>query len=179
MKKFTTTMLLGVSAGLSACVAQAESAAGFVHAEVPSNGMALVSMPFHPFGSGLLDDVLQGRLVGDDNPHSSDSMSLWLNDSQAMTNAWLGSFPDNPELDGHWVAGTSSADARLFDLSFSSGDAFFIHNRQPFPAHVFVSGSVPLDATTDVGVFPGLNLLSFAYPSSGSATNALLDGMQG
>ena len=178
MKKQGLIVLLFTCMAISSGYASAASVAGFVHTEVPSNGMALVSVPFVPFGEGLFDDVLAGGLTGDDNPFFADAMSFWLNDSQAMTNAWLAAFINGTELNGHWVVGTSSTNARPFDLSLSCGDAFFIHNRQSSPAHVFVSGFVPLETSRGFNVFPGLNLRSFAYPSSGSATNALFDGMQ-
>ena len=87
MKKQVLMKLLFTCLAFSFGYASADAVAGFVHTEVPSNGMALVSVPFVPFGEGLPDDVLAGGLTGDDNPFFADAMSFWLNDSQSMTNA--------------------------------------------------------------------------------------------
>ena len=53
--------MLGLA--LTTTAARGDSAAGFFRAEAPSNGTVLVSMPFHPFAEGRLDDVLRGTLA--------------------------------------------------------------------------------------------------------------------
>ena len=179
MNKRTVFAFLFSCTAFCVCNVQAASVAGFVQTEIPSNGMAIVSMPFVPFDDGLLDDVVGGQLTGDDNPYFSDSISLWLNDTQTMTNAWLASFADGSLLNGHWVVGESSEDAQPFDFALSLGDTFFFNNRQPFAKHVFLSGYVPLEDQAEGEVSYGLNLLSSRFPAPIAVTNVLTDGMRG
>jgi len=120
--------------------ARGDSAAGFFRAETPSNGTVLVSMPFHPFAEGRLDDVLRGTLVPGAIPGEGADASLWIAEAQSMTNAWLQAQGEDGAP--RWVGGTSAEDATPFEQPLSAGDALFIRNRQPAPAHVFLSGLV-------------------------------------
>ena len=166
--------MLGLA--LTATAARGDSAAGFFRAEAPSNGTVLVSIPFHPFAEGRLDDVLRGTLAPGVIPGEGADASLWIAEAQAMTNAWL----QAPGEDGapRWVTGNDPADATPFDLPLSAGDALFIRNLQPAPAHVFLSGLVPFDPDCPAAVQPGLNLLSSGFPFDMPATNAAFEGMR-
>ena len=166
--------MLGLA--LTATAARGDSAAGFFRAEAPSNGTVLVSMPFHPFAEGRLDDVLRGTLAPGVIPGEGADASLWIADAQSMTNAWL----QAPGEDGapRWVTGNDPADASPFDFLLSAGDALFIRNREAGLAQIFLSGLVPFEASRPVFVQPGLNLLSSGFPADMPATNAAFEGMR-
>ena len=172
--KWLCSGMLGLA--LTTTAARGDSAAGFFRAEAPSNGTVLVSMPFHPFAEGRLDDVLRGTLAPGVIPGEGADASLWIADAQSMTNAWL----QAPGEDGapRWVTGNDPADASPFDFPLSAGDALFIRNFQSASAHVFLSGLVPFEASRPVFVQPGLNLLSSGFPADMPATNAAFEGMR-
>jgi hypothetical protein len=137
---------------------------GFVQVTVPSNGYALVSMPFEPFAPGV-NAILGGQLTGSTGTNAADVLMRWLPAAQVYTNAWRAAGFGDPALDGLWIewpAGTPTSSS----LTLSAGDAFWLQSRQPFEQRAFVAGRVPLASSASTTLVPGLNLSGYPYATS-------------
>jgi hypothetical protein len=162
-----------VSGGLHA---ETAPPVGFVRLVVPSNGQALISMPFDAFDPAL-NAVLSGQLTGSTNSLLSDRISFWLPNAQSYTNAWLASGLGDPNLDGLWVSGFDEP-VLPSALAIAPGTAFWLANRQPSEQSVFLTGRVPLESPVARLIVPGLNLVGYPFAASTAleATTLLSSG---
>lgn len=133
--------------------ASADDVIGVVRVDAPSGSAVEVAVPFEPLGSARIADFLSGGFVGDGG---GDSDRLWHVSSRD------GSVAVSVFSNGVWVgaADGSSSAARV-----RAGDALVFRPGQDESAELYLFGRVPASAGLTATLFPGLNLLSWGYPS--------------
>ena len=143
----------------------ADDAVGIMEVSVPSGAPVPFALPFEPLGDGRPGSFLSGPFVGDGDAARSDAFLHFY--SESVTGAvrtatgWIAPGGGSPDS----VLPAEPGDALVLDPAPSS---------EPFRFHVF--GRVPLEGTLSDEILPGLNLLSFGYPSE-IATNDLPFGI--
>ena len=142
----------------------ADDAVGVMEVAVPDTAPVPFALPFEPFGDGRPGAFLSGPFVGDGNDGRSDTL---LHVSGTVTGAvrtaigWVA--PGDGEVSS--VLPAEPGDALVLDPAPLS---------EPFRFRVF--GRVPFVGSLADEILPGLNLLSFGYPSS-VMTNGLPYGV--
>ena len=132
---------------------------------VPGGAPVPFALPFEPLGDGRPGSFLSGPFVGDGDAARSDVLLHFY--SESVTGAvrtatgWIAPGGGSPDS----VLPAEPGDALVLDPAPSS---------EPFRFHVF--GRVPVEGTLSDEILPGLNLLSFGYPSE-IATNDLPFGI--
>ena len=143
----------------------ADDAVGIMEVSVPDGAPVPFALPFEPLGDGRPASFLSGPFVGDGDAVSSDSLlhsfSGTVTGAVRTATGWIAPGGGSPDL----VLPAEPGDALVLDPAPSS---------EPFRFHVF--GRVPVEGTLSDDILPGLNLLSFGYPSE-IATNALPSGI--
>ena len=143
----------------------ADDAVGIMEVSVPSGAPVPFALPFEPLGDGRPGSFLSGPFVGDGDAARSDALLHFY--SESVTGAvrtatgWIAPGGGSPDS----VLPAEPGDALVLDPAPSS---------EPFRFHVF--GRVPVEGTLSDEILPGLNLLSFGYPSE-IATNDLPFGI--
>ena len=143
----------------------ADDAVGIMEVSVPSGAPVPFALPFEPLGDGRPGSFLSGPFVGDGDAARSDALLHFY--SESVTGAvrtatgWIAPGGGSPDS----VLPAEPGDALVLDPAPSS---------EPFRFHVF--GRVPVEVTLSDEILPGLNLLSFGYPSE-IATNDLPFGI--
>ena len=143
----------------------ADDAVGIMEVSVPGGAPVPFALPFEPLGDGRPGSFLSGPFVGDGDAARSDALLHFY--SESVTGAvrtatgWIAPGGGSPDS----VLPAEPGDALVLDPAPSS---------EPFRFHVF--GRVPVEGTLSDEILPGLNLLSFGYPSE-IATNDLPFGI--
>ena len=143
----------------------ADDAVGIMEVSVPGGAPVPFALPFEPLGDGRPGSFLSGPFVGDGDAARSDAFLHFY--SESVTGAvrtatgWIAPGGGSPDS----VLPAEPGDALVLDPAPSS---------EPFRFHVF--GRVPVEGTLSDEILPGLNLLSFGYPSE-IATNDLPSGI--
>lgn len=147
--------------------ASADDVIGVVRVDAPSGSAVEVAVPFEPLGSARIADFLSGGFVGDGG---GDSDRLWHVSSRD------GSVAVSVFSNGAWVgaADGSSSAARV-----RAGDALVFRPGQDESAELYVFGRVPASAGLTATLFPGLNLLSWGYPSDVPLSLSLPEDAEG
>lgn len=133
--------------------ASADDVIGVVRVDAPSGSAVEVAVPFEPLGSARIADFLSGGFVGDGG---GDSDRLWHVSSRD------GSVTVSVFSNGVWV---SAADGSSSAARVRAGDALVFRPGQDESAELYLFGRVPASAGLTATLFPGLNLLSWGYPS--------------
>lgn len=150
---------------VGAWTASADDAVGIMEVSVPDGAPVPFALPFEPLCDGRPGSFLSGPFVGDGDAARSDVLLHFY--SESVTGAvrtatgWIAPGGGSPDL----VLPAEPGDALVLDPAPSS---------EPFRFHVF--GRVPVEGTLSDEILPGLNLLSFGYPSE-IATNDLPSGI--
>ena len=132
----------------------ADDAVGIMEVSVPSGAPVPFALPFEPLGDGRPGSFLSGPFVGDGAAARSDALLHFY--SESVTGAvrtatgWIAPGDGSPDS----VLPAEPGDALVLDPAPSS---------EPFRFHVF--GRVPMAGSLSGEILPGLNLLSFGYPS--------------
>ena len=132
----------------------ADDAVGIMEVSVPSGAPVPFALPFEPLGDGRPGSFLSGPFVGDGDAARSDALLHFY--SESVTGAvrtatgWIAPGDGSPDS----VLPAEPGDALVLDPAPSS---------EPFRFHVF--GRVPMAGSLSGEILPGLNLLSFGYPS--------------
>ena len=143
----------------------ADDVVGIMEVSVPGGAPVPFALPFEPLGDGRPGSFLSGPFVGDGDAARSDALLHFY--SESVTGAvrtatgWIAPGGGSPDS----VLPAEPGDALVLDPAPSS---------KPFRFHVF--GRVPVEGTLSDEILPGLNLLSFGYPSE-IATNDLPFGI--
>ena len=143
----------------------ADDAVGIMEVSVPSGAPVPFALPFEPLGDGRPGSFLSGPFVGDGDAARSDALLHFFSGSVTgavrTATGWIAPGGGSPDS----VLPAEPGDALVLDPAPSS---------EPFRFHVF--GRVPVEGTLSDEILPGLNLLSFGYPSE-IATNDLPFGI--
>ena len=143
----------------------ADDVVGIMEVSVPGGAPVPFALPFEPLGDGRPGSFLSGPFAGDGDAARSDVLLHFY--SESVTGAvrtatgWIAPGGGSPDS----VLPAEPGDALVLDPAPSS---------EPFRFHVF--GRVPVEGTLSDEILPGLNLLSFGYPSE-IATNDLPFGI--
>ena len=142
-----------------------DDAVGIMEVSVPDGALVPFALPFEPLGDGRPGSFLSGPFVGDGDAARSDALLHFFSGSVTgavrTATGWIAPGGGSPDL----VLPAEPGGALVLDPAPSS---------EPFRFRVF--GRVPVEGTLSDDILPGLNLLSFGYPSE-IATNDLPFGI--
>ena len=141
----------------------ADDAVGVFRVDV-TNDAAAIALPFVPFGSGALNDLLSGAFVGDESV--ADRVYRMSAGNGSMTNAVF--------VNGAWIDPSSGGPS---EIRAEAGDSLLLVPGVAEPLHVYVFGRIPSQPSASVELASGRGIVSYGYPSSACATSALPSGV--
>lgn len=159
-------LLLSTAGVASAQVVYSSNVVGFQKVDVGGNNLEMSSTPFVGPNS-TISNVFSGQLAPGFVPNLADNLLKYDPVSQSYRTFFQ-------DLNGVWKDSTFTV---ANNEPVTPGEGFWIQNKQGNVKTVVLVGEVPTDATIDVPVTSGLQIIHNPYPADIPIQDADLEGL--